>query len=61
MSISSPITPILSPAAAPYFIRQLKDITASEEEDAEFECDASGVPKPNVVWSINGKAIGGET
>ena len=36
-----------------------ESVDSSEEEQAEFICEAGGVPKPDIVWSINGEPIQG--
>lgn len=45
--------------AAPEFIGDMYDVTRSVEEDAEFECQASGVPGPIITWTVDGKVLSG--
>jgi len=33
------------------------NVDVDEEENARFECHVSGLPKPNVTWSINGVPV----
>ena len=43
----------------PFWIEEPVDVNSSEEEDAEFHCQAGGVPNPDIMWSINGVPISG--
>ena len=31
-----------------------ESVDTSEEENAEFRCEAGGIPSPDISWSING-------
>nr|CAD7455359.1 unnamed protein product [Timema tahoe] len=43
--------------AAPYFTLEPEIINAAEDETAEFRCEASGEPKPQIKWIRNGVPI----
>lgn len=43
--------------AVPYFTVEPERINAAEDETAEFRCEASGVPEPEIKWIHNGKPI----
>uniref|UniRef100_U5EU82 Putative neuronal cell adhesion molecule n=1 Tax=Corethrella appendiculata TaxID=1370023 RepID=U5EU82_9DIPT len=43
--------------AIPYFTKEPEIINAAEDETVEFECEATGVPKPEIKWIHNGKPI----
>ncbi|XP_060537044.1 neuroglian isoform X2 [Cylas formicarius] len=43
--------------AVPYFTAEPQVVNAAEDETAEFECKASGVPEPEIKWIHNGKPI----
>lgn len=43
--------------AVPYFTVEPEIVNAAEDETAEFRCEATGVPKPNIIWIHNGKPI----
>lgn len=38
--------------------RPPEDINTSEDEDAVFECNVNGFPRPAITWMINGQPIG---
>lgn len=44
-------------SALPFFTREPELVTAAEEEDATFYCEAQGKPEPNIKWIFNGKPI----
>lgn len=41
----------------PFWVREMENVNTAEEEDAEFECVAGGLPRPTVEWSIDGVNI----
>lgn len=41
----------------PYFIVEPEKVNAAEDETAVFECQAAGVPEPEIKWIHNGKPI----
>lgn len=41
----------------PYFTVEPKVQNAAEGESVEFECEASGVPEPEIKWIFNGEPI----
>lgn len=43
--------------AVPYFIKEPDRINAAEDETIEFDCEAGGVPEPEIKWIHNGKPI----
>ncbi|XP_049817561.1 neuroglian isoform X2 [Aethina tumida] len=43
--------------AVPYFIVEPEKVNAAEDETAVFECQAAGVPEPEIKWIHNGKPI----
>ncbi|XP_012275891.1 neuroglian isoform X2 [Orussus abietinus] len=43
--------------AVPYFTVEPEIVNAAEDEMAEFRCEASGVPEPQIKWIHNGKPI----
>ncbi|XP_058814203.1 neuroglian isoform X1 [Topomyia yanbarensis] len=43
--------------AVPYFTVEPEIVNAAEDETAEFRCEATGVPKPKIIWVHNGKPI----
>ena len=43
--------------SAPYFIKPPESVTTVEGEDVMFECEAGGVPAPQLKWIHNGKPI----
>lgn len=43
--------------AVPYFTVEPEIQTAAEGETVEFNCEASGVPEPEIKWIHNGKPI----
>jgi len=47
--------------ATPYWRddRRPESINTSEDEDAEFECNVNGFPKPTITWTVNGKSLDG--
>ena len=47
---------LLSPAA-PYFTVEPEIVNAAEGETVEFQCEASGVPEPQIKWIHNGVPI----
>jgi len=36
-----------------------EDVTAAEDESAQFNCEVEGVPTPVVKWFVNGVPING--
>lgn len=44
-------------SAVPYFTEEPQIRTAAEGETVEFNCEASGVPEPEIKWIHNGKPI----
>ena len=38
-------------SAPPTFVQRPVDITVIEKEDAKFQCETRGAPKPEVSWS----------
>ena len=51
---------LLISTAMPFFVTEPENVNTSEEEDAEFICEAGGRPKPSVTWSSNGVPFQGE-
>lgn len=43
--------------SVPYFTKEPEIYNAAEDETAEFTCEATGVPKPNIIWIHNGKPL----
>lgn len=43
--------------ATPYFTVEPEVVNAAEDEQAEFRCEATGVPEPTIKWIHNGKPI----
>lgn len=43
--------------AAPYWITSPNNTNAAEEEMVKFECNAKGIPEPELKWFINGIPI----
>lgn len=43
--------------AAPYWVKAPNNTNAAEDEDVKFECQAYGVPDPQLQWFVNGKPI----
>ncbi|XP_058802233.1 neuroglian isoform X2 [Phymastichus coffea] len=43
--------------SVPYFTVEPEIVNAAEGETAEFRCEASGVPEPEIKWIHNGKPI----
>ncbi|KAH9364497.1 hypothetical protein HPB48_018687 [Haemaphysalis longicornis] len=43
--------------AAPYWLSGPNNTDAAEEERVVFNCDAMGLPKPNLEWFVNGIPI----
>ena len=48
-------------SARPYWRYNKKptDQQVAEDGQATFECEADGIPKPSVTWSINGRPYDG--
>lgn len=46
-------------AATPLWVTKPESVDSSEEEMAEFNCEAGGVPKPSINWYVNGQPIEG--
>ncbi|XP_059480515.1 neuroglian isoform X2 [Neocloeon triangulifer] len=47
----------LSVLAAPYFTKEPQTVSAAEDETIEFNCEAKGVPEPQIKWVYNGMPI----
>lgn len=52
---------LLCHPAAPYWRNNIppSDMEVDEEEDFETECQADGLPRPTITWSVNGDLIKG--
>jgi hypothetical protein len=46
--------------SAPSFTQKFSDLQQLPGYDAKFLCKVSGVPKPSVVWTFNGREIAGD-
>ncbi|RUS90390.1 hypothetical protein EGW08_001885 [Elysia chlorotica] len=45
------------PGKKPTFVRKMSDALVPEHGTAKFDCKATGVPAPQVTWSINDKVL----
>ncbi|XP_045912589.1 neural cell adhesion molecule L1.1-like isoform X1 [Micropterus dolomieu] len=43
--------------AAPYWLKQPQNLLYSPGETVRLDCQAEGIPKPNITWSINGEPV----
>lgn len=48
---------MLKTIGAPKFITQPKDTIAIQDQPAKFECLVDALPKPKLVWLLNGKEL----
>ncbi len=48
-------------SAPPYLTQGIgpANVDAVEEDDVRFDCDVSGVPKPTITWTVNGRLVAG--
>lgn len=46
-------------AAAPYWTKHPEDHLYAPGETVRMDCQADGIPTPNITWSINGVPIAG--
>lgn len=49
----------LSFTAAPYWTKWPEDHLYAPGETVRLDCQAEGIPTPNITWSINGVPIAG--
>ncbi|KAM3618414.1 uncharacterized protein V6R79_020150 [Siganus canaliculatus] len=47
----------LTVEAAPYWVKEPASLLYSPGETVKLDCQAEGVPKPSISWSINGQAV----
>ncbi|XP_015607040.1 titin isoform X3 [Cephus cinctus] len=47
----------LEPTEKPYFVTPLSNIMARAGQKVKLECEAKGIPTPNLNWSHNGKSV----
>lgn len=45
--------------AMPYLVHASEDVEVFEDQDIELDCITSGVPKPIIAWTSNGKPLNG--
>lgn len=45
--------------AAPYWTKEPKSQLYAPGETVKLECEADGIPSPEVTWSINGNLLTG--
>lgn len=41
----------------PVFTKKPRDVHAHAASSVRFECEAEGIPKPNISWSLNGRKL----
>ena len=41
----------------PVFTKKPSDVHAYRNSRVQFECQAEGIPKPNISWSLNGREL----
>ncbi|XP_062271210.1 neural cell adhesion molecule L1-like, partial [Scomber scombrus] len=47
----------LTVEAAPYWVKQPQALLYSPGETVRLDCQADGIPTPNITWSINGQSL----
>nr|XP_039257330.1 peroxidasin-like isoform X1 [Styela clava] len=47
----------LSVRVAPHFIVRPQNQRVRQGRTVDFQCQASGIPQPHIVWTVNGRAI----
>lgn len=41
----------------PVFTKKPSEVHAYKKSSVQFECQAEGIPKPNISWSLNGREL----
>uniref|UniRef100_A0A3B4X7A8 Neural cell adhesion molecule L1.1-like n=1 Tax=Seriola lalandi dorsalis TaxID=1841481 RepID=A0A3B4X7A8_SERLL len=47
--------------AAPYWVKEPQNLLYAPGETVRLDCQAEGIPTPNITWSINGQLLSGTT
>ncbi|XP_061407056.1 myopalladin-like [Lethenteron reissneri] len=58
---SVPECPLTRQYYRPHFVQPLSDVTGSEGDLCRLDCKVTGLPEPEVAWSVEGHPVSGRT